>query len=157
MYEVDDLREEDLAKLGWSGGRSHLESVAEALRRVPSGDLEYLVVRDAAGEPIAKGAVEYSDPPGPGRLWQLATHPQLQGRGIGTMLIRALEDRARARGLASCWLGVEVDNPRARALYERLGYVAFDEVDDAWEMEDANGRMFRYETRLTLMRHVLTD
>jgi len=37
--------------------------------------------------------------------------------------VLAAEDRIRARGLAHAELGVEVENPRARTLYERLGYI----------------------------------
>ena len=152
---VDDLRQDDLAALTWSGTASHLKSVAAALARVPAGDIDYLAVRAPSRHPIAKGAVDHAEPRRPGRLWQLATHPALQSLGIGTHLIGALEHRARSRGLSACWLGVELGNPRARALYERLGYVAFDEVDDGWDTEDETGRLVRYETRVTLMQREL--
>ncbi|MBM7389402.1 GNAT superfamily N-acetyltransferase [Clavibacter michiganensis] len=42
-----------------------------------------------------------------------------RGRGIGTAIIRAAEERIAPGRLA---VGVGLDNPRARALYERLGY-----------------------------------
>jgi GNAT superfamily N-acetyltransferase len=42
-----------------------------------------------------------------------------RGRGIGTAIIRAAEERVAPGRLA---VGVGLDNPRARALYERLGY-----------------------------------
>ena len=45
--------------------------------------------------------------------------------------------------------------PRARALYERLGYEAFAEEADGWETMDATGRRIWKETRLTLMRRSL--
>jgi ribosomal protein S18 acetylase RimI-like enzyme len=152
---VDDLRHDDLALLVWSGSPLHIESIRTALTRVPSGEVEYLVVRAPDGVPIAKGGLEHADPHGPGKLWQLATHPELQGLGIGTHLVGALETRVRARGIESAWLGVEVNNPRARALYERLGYEAFAEEMDGWQTEDANGRRYWKETRMTLMRRSL--
>jgi ribosomal protein S18 acetylase RimI-like enzyme len=40
------------------------------------------------------------------------------------ILIRAAEQRIRARGLHRAELAVEQRNPRARALYERPGYIA---------------------------------
>jgi GNAT superfamily N-acetyltransferase len=46
----------------------------------------------------------------------------LWGRGIGTALIRAAEDTARQLGHERIALGVGLDNPKARQLYERLGY-----------------------------------
>ena len=57
-------------------------------------------------------------------MWQLAVLPALQSRGLGTLLIRAAEQRIRNRGLRRAELAVEESNPRARALYERLGYAS---------------------------------
>lgn len=47
-----------------------------------------------------------------------------QGQGIGTRLIEALCVEARARGYAEVRLDVIDSNWRARALYDRLGFVA---------------------------------
>jgi GNAT superfamily N-acetyltransferase len=44
------------------------------------------------------------------------------GRGIGTALIRAAEATARQLGHEQLALGVGLDNPKARRLYERIGY-----------------------------------
>jgi GNAT superfamily N-acetyltransferase len=51
-----------------------------------------------------------------------------RGEGIGTRLIGALEDAARAAGFSKISLSVDADNP-ARRLYERLGYETLT-VDD---------------------------
>src|ERR671921_290722 len=45
-----------------------------------------------------------------------------QRRGIGTALVRGGEDTARRFGRDLIALGVGLDNPGARRLYERLGY-----------------------------------
>ena len=47
-----------------------------------------------------------------------------RGRGVGTALLEAITDEARARGYAAVRLDVIDTNPRARALYERQGFVA---------------------------------
>jgi GNAT superfamily N-acetyltransferase len=50
---------------------------------------------------------------------------QSRGRGIGSALIRFVEDEAGRRGHESSGLAVNpTKNERARALYERLGYEA---------------------------------
>lgn len=49
---------------------------------------------------------------------------EARGRGVGTALLTALEGEAIRRGYASMRLDVIDSNPRARALYERLGFRA---------------------------------
>ena len=149
---ADDLWQADLASLGWSGDPIYIKAIAEALRRAQRGELDYVTVRAPTGEPISKGTIDFTHAQGPGQLGQLATHPRLQSLGIGTRLIHELHDRARARKLNSVWLGVEGDNPRGRALCERLGYTAFDEDEAGWESLDSAGNPVWYRTRLILMR-----
>lgn len=45
-----------------------------------------------------------------------------------------------------------MNNPRARSLYERLGYVAYSRRPEAWDEELPDGSLTRYETVCTLMR-----
>jgi ribosomal protein S18 acetylase RimI-like enzyme len=58
-----------------------------------------------------------------------AVNPKLQSRGIGTALMGAAEELVCSRGFGGIVLGVEDANPRARRLYERLGYEAFGSDD----------------------------
>lgn len=61
---VDDLTADDLPDIAWSGGVTHVESVAEKLSRVAAGEIEYLAVRAPNGQPIAKACVDYGEHPG---------------------------------------------------------------------------------------------
>jgi ribosomal protein S18 acetylase RimI-like enzyme/predicted kinase len=148
---VDDLTRDDLQRIAWSGSRLHLESVRRALDRAGRGEVEYLVVRTPAGAPVAKGGIDYRQHPGAGTLWQLATHADLQSLGLGSRLIAEAERRIRRRGLSRAVLGVEDDNARARALYERLGYAAFGHEHAAWQTEDAAGRETTHHAEITLL------
>ncbi len=131
-----DLREEDLPYCSFAGTPHHLTSVRRQLLRAAEREVDYLAVCAEADLPIAIGGVDYAITPGAGTLWQLSVDPALQGCGIGTYLIGAAEERIRHRKNAAAELAVEVDNPRARALYERLGYSAYGQQTESWEQED---------------------
>ncbi len=49
-----------------------------------------------------------------------------RGQGVGSALLRAIIAEGRRRGFAEVRLDVIDTNPRARALYERMGFVAYD-------------------------------
>lgn len=152
---VRDLNDEDLEWCSWSGTRLHLTQVARELERARRGQADYLAACPPSGLPVAIGGVDYGMSRGAGTLWQLAVHPALQSCGIGTVLIRAAEQRIVARGLRRAELSVEEGNTRALALYERLGYVGYDRRPDGWDSEGPDGVVRRYETVCTVMRKSL--
>jgi GNAT superfamily N-acetyltransferase len=63
----------------------------------------------------------------------------MRSRGIGTALIRAAERQAEIRGFGRIGLGVAEDNPRAAALYLRLGYQESGCYQDWYEVVDGVG------------------
>jgi len=78
------------------------------------------------GEPVAvasvmREATERIAAPGQWRVRGMATAPALRGRGMGTLLLAALEQHARARHGAVLWC---LARPAARPLYERAGLAA---------------------------------
>jgi len=151
-----DLVLADLPSCAWAGSALHLENVAEQLNRARLGEVDYLAICPPSGLPVAIGGVDHQVREGAGLLWQLTVLPALQSCGIGTFLIKAAELRIRSRGLRWAELGVEESNPRARALYERLGYVAYGRQPEAWDELAKDGSVRRYETMCTLMRRQLT-
>ncbi|MEU9213701.1 GNAT family N-acetyltransferase [Streptomyces sp. NPDC048415] len=149
---VRDLLPRDLPACTWSGSATHLRQVERELARAAAGEVDYLAVCTAVDLPVAIGGIDYQVREKAGTLWQLAVLPALQSRGLGTLLIRAAEQRIRNRGLRRAELAVEEDNPRARALYERLGYVAYGREPDTWDEEGPDGLIRRHETMCVLMR-----
>lgn len=76
------------------------------------------------------------------QLVDLQVRPDCRGRGIGTALVRASEAYLRERGAGALYLAVDPDaNPRALALYLRLGYEIIDPtpVDEPWQFTDSSG------------------
>ena len=100
-----------------------------------------VVATDVAGEPL--GAAWYrvfpASEPGYGFVDErtpelsIAVLPGWRGRGVGGSLLRALMERARARGFAALSLSVNPDNPALR-LYERLGFEKVEMVEGSWTM-----------------------
>ncbi|KAI1176182.1 acyl-CoA N-acyltransferase [Nemania sp. FL0916] len=92
--------------------------------------IETWVARDAAGTVF--GMVQLvrglSEPCVPGdalkhaELRRLYVDTAAHGRGIGSKLIAAVEEQARAEGFKQLWLSVWENNPNAERLYLRLGY-----------------------------------
>lgn len=69
-------------------------------------------------------------------LGRLIVAPQARGQGIGQHLIRALVARGcGALNLQRCSLFVLKNNPRARALYEKLGFTAREYPESAAWLE----------------------
>lgn len=84
------------------------------------------------GQVIGWLGVEYSA----SAVWIANIHlvPNWQGRGIGTTLLREILEVAATRRVPVS-LRVLKSNPRARALYERLGLVVVSETDTHFNME----------------------
>ncbi len=59
--------------------------------------------------------------PGQGRIRKVFVHPAAARQGLGTRLVLAAEDRARAQGCTRFMLRAYLD---AVPLYQKLGYVA---------------------------------
>ncbi|MBN9288037.1 MAG: GNAT family N-acetyltransferase [Gammaproteobacteria bacterium] len=55
-------------------------------------------------------------------LGTLATHPDFQGKGIGTQFIKELINKLKATGIKRIDLCAEADNPKAISFYQKLGF-----------------------------------
>ena len=148
---VRDFEAEDLADLEWSGGAEHVNAVAEALMASYQGEAVVLAVALPNGRLIANGVAYLHGYPDAAKLLMLSVHETFQNLGVGTRLIAALEERVRDHGLTTARLGVEHDNPRAAALYRRLGYREVGSTLDSWPV--AGGRT--YVTVTTLLERRL--
>lgn len=75
----------------------------------------------------------YDRPVEPGTLLMdgLFVAPEARGRGVGTRLLLAVAERARAEGRREVRLDV-VDGNRARGLYEREGFRAVGRIEAGW-------------------------
>lgn len=96
------------------------DSFRRALAAQRSGRSLYLIAL-VGGAPIASGQViRYSNSV---EIADLVVAPDYRGQGLGTALIDVLSRVARYAGYDSVEICVMRGNSRARALYERLGFV----------------------------------
>lgn len=153
VVDVRPLQPEHLGSISWSGSRTHLDNVAEQLDRVESGEVVYLALF-ADDRPVCKGGIDFAKEAGAGTIWQVATMPVLEGLGLATRLIGALESAAMARGVRRSRLAVEPDNARAQRLYEYLGYERVGESEASWDAERPDGSRYRHSTRLVEMAKI---
>lgn len=107
------------------------ESFRRSFERHKAGEVVYIVAH-VRGRPVGHLGVDLIRVRDAAHLWQFGVLPALQSHGIGTAMVAYAEHAAAAHGFRIAEIGAETDNPRARALYERLGYVLVDERDGEW-------------------------
>ena len=59
----------------------------------------------------------------------VAVHPAMRGKGIGTKLLEVLESKALEKQMKVITLDVIDTNPKAKALYKRLGFIEIKKED----------------------------
>jgi ribosomal protein S18 acetylase RimI-like enzyme len=122
--------ERDLRRFEPLGGARHAQYCREEFAR-GSHALTILVATDDDDVPVGKVHLDFEERAGEKAAVLVAAGVVvgLRSRGIGTQLMRRAEELTLARGFRAIVLGVEDFNPRARALYERLGYAPIGEAD----------------------------
>lgn len=86
------------------------------------GAQRWLGLRVFAGEPAARSA----------HVGALAVAAEARGRGVGGTLLAEVEALARRRGRRRISLDVVDTNPRARSLYQRLGFEVIETLRLPW-------------------------
>jgi GNAT superfamily N-acetyltransferase len=82
------------------------------------------------------------------QIVDLKVQESQRGRGYGSAFVGAIERIASAAGYRQLYLGVEpLSNPRAYALYRRLGYqpLQSEPYREVWEFTDSAGDTHRGE------------
>jgi ribosomal protein S18 acetylase RimI-like enzyme len=132
---------DDLPGLEWYGLFSaHREVFRDAFARQERGD-NLMLLAVLNGFPVGQAWIDLARhrAASAGLLWAVRVYPFLRGMGIGTRLLRAAEEAVRARGYEWAEIGVEKSNPRARRLYERLGYRAVGELREKFRFARPDG------------------
>lgn len=90
------------------------------------------VVLEVGGEPAGSGRwVEVPGPGGQGRWMEvkrIGVLPAQTGKGLGAVVLHALEAQGREAGMAGAQLAVRFDQPRLVDYYAALGYQLAEDV-----------------------------
>ena len=93
----------------------HGYSVEKLIRE----DVHFFVMRDG-DDPVGCGGIQFRA--GFGELKRMYVRAGFRGRGLGRVLLRHLEDYARARGCLLLRLETGIYQAEAIGLYERAGF-----------------------------------
>jgi ribosomal protein S18 acetylase RimI-like enzyme len=147
-FVIRPIEERDLAALEWDGAYLHFRRLfRQAYQDMRIGTRQLLMMEHTAtGEMIGQVFIQWSssdprfaDGTHRGYLYALRIKPAFQSRGLGTRMLIAAESELRRRGMDTASIGVEKDNPRARALYERQGYRIIADDPGRWSYLDHEG------------------
>jgi ribosomal protein S18 acetylase RimI-like enzyme len=164
-FIIRAVEETDLPALEWEGEYTHFRIVfRQAYEDMLAGSRLLLVMeRRTLGDLVGQVFLQFSssdprfaDGRGRGYLYALRVKSQFRRRGLGTRLIRAAEDALIATGMQSVSIGVAKENPRARALYERLGYRILAELPGEWSYIDNVGQIRQVVEPAWLMQKKLS-
>jgi ribosomal protein S18 acetylase RimI-like enzyme len=146
---IRPLRRTDLKRIFSPPVRDH----GHEWLRLQDRSEAYVAVAELQGVPLARANLHLTLKAAEraGQVWAAHVEPPFQSRGIGTALFVHLEHVARRQGFHTLRLAVGKANPRARRLYERLGFEVrgdettcwsyregrrvVDVVEDCWTME----------------------
>lgn len=139
---IRDLHRADASCLEWHGGED-LRFWYQAQWKNHEDGQAHVLIADFNDFPVGQVAVHWHGKPTHPLvpdLQSLRVFGAFRGLGIGTLLLDCAERLVAQSGHSQVSLAVGVENPRARALYERRGYAVFGEVyDDEWTYQNARG------------------
>lgn len=127
---ISPVSEEDIRLLDLHLMSARPEKHRERIRVQREGHGVYLVARHG-GVPVGHLLLLWigahlepmaSQLRGCPHIEDLYVHPVYRSQGVGSRLLAVAESLAEERGYGRVGLGVGIDNPRARSLYERTGF-----------------------------------
>lgn len=153
---VRDAKEADIPSFVEIKGAGSTALHRDRLRDAQDGCLRYLVLvlnAEIIGFAVLvfRRPASWSDADDPRHLPQivdLQVAETWQGQGYGSAFVHAIERIATAAGFRELYLGVDpLNNPRAYALYRRLGYepLQSEPYREHWEFRDSAGQVHRGE------------
>ena len=139
---------EDLPAMEWEGEFKHFRNLySDAFRRsqqqLSQIWLAELPDRSLVGQVLLQlncDRPELANGADRAYLYGFRVRPAFRGMGFGTRIVNHVENDLRWRGFSWLTLNVAVNNPLARSLYNRLGFVVIAHEPGIWSYIDHIGR-----------------
>jgi ribosomal protein S18 acetylase RimI-like enzyme len=163
---VRQVMKTDLPALEWDGEFLQYRKVfADLYRNMMRGHTLMWMVESALGEMIGQafimlksGEREAADGERRAYLFAFRVKPAWRNQGVGSHLMRVVEDDLRRRGFQYLTLNVAKDNPDALRLYRRLGYRIIGSRPGKWSYKDHEGRVHHvHEPAWRMMRRIAVE
>ena len=138
---------EDLPSLEWNGEYKHFrclyQEIYESAQRGEAilwvADLpDHLIIGQLFVQ-LTSSRNELADGKNRAYIYGFRIQAEYRGRGLGSHMLRVVEDDLRQRGFQTAVLNVSRDNLDARQLYERLGYRVIAPEAGQWSYLDEKG------------------
>jgi ribosomal protein S18 acetylase RimI-like enzyme len=100
----------------------------EKLRVYAGAQDRWLSLLRQDGRPVGYCSWSIGPTPSEMKLEQLYLLAEMKGQGLGGLMLRHVEDEARAKGCASVWLTVNKGNTGSIAVYKKAGYAVREEA-----------------------------
>ena len=144
---IRQLQESDLPGLEWDGEYAHFRRVyADAYRRMQQGlavhwvaDLRQVGIIGQVFVQLSCDRPELADGFERAYFYSFRIRQAFRGRGIGSLMLKIIEDDLRERGITYLTLNVAKDNLDAQRLYRRLGYTIVAHEPGIWSYPDQYG------------------
>jgi ribosomal protein S18 acetylase RimI-like enzyme len=137
----------DLPAMEWGGEyrryrrvyQQALEDARQGRRLILLAEVEGQVVGQIIVQ-LGTGHPAVDDGAKTGYLHAFRVRPEHRGAGVGSSLMQEAEDQLRQRGFSQVAIAAAKDNPRARQLYERLGFSRIADDPGEWTYTDDQGQ-----------------
>jgi len=144
---IREASSEDISDMEWEGELTHFRNLyADAFRRAQRKLtiiwLAYLEQNRLTGQVMIQlncERPELADGKARAYLYGFRIRPEYRSQGLGTRIMNHVEDDLRVRGYTTLTLNVAINNPRARSLYTRLGFVVVAHEPGIWSYVDHLG------------------
>jgi ribosomal protein S18 acetylase RimI-like enzyme len=151
QLSIRPVTKADLPALEWDGEYwMYREMYADLYRNCQAGRTLMWVVDEPAGELIGQAFVmlksgerDAADGDERAYVFSFRVKSGWRNQGIGSFLMRFIEEDLRQRGFKLVTLNVAKENRAAQRLYQRLGYQVIGSRPGTWSFRDPDGVLHR--------------